>query len=472
MSGRWADRLEGAVAQADWWLDGPLLKPIRKIAEALIVAAGPWVLAVVTLALIGRTAERWLAAEALEDIRLAVVYAFMIAPMVAAPLGIVAARLLTTTAKPTKDNSAVAALMLVTCGITGVTAQALSALVVFALGLSDAGLALAFVVLTSSSAMMWTAFIIMNAYQLRAYLLLSFAAGMGLTLTLCQVSIQISVSGPLLVWCFTAGIAFSFSLCLVPFRFMGLSSALVWQTVIQLRETLCVAWPFALGAFIAIVGIWADKWIAWAGPSGLVSAAGFVHSPTYDSPLFLAHLAAIPGLAALTLHFESPARHAMERFQNILAHGASLTAAEQAGEALSAKLWNGVHRTLLTQLALSGLLLLLAPLIATLIGLRLDQFLILRTALIGSLLHILFLSTSAILILCNRKEAFLILQFLFLATNVAGTVILSVSYGPTALGFTIASAFGSIAATLYAQATLREILKHCFINGNETLFRK
>jgi polysaccharide biosynthesis protein PelG len=188
--------------------------------------------------------------------------------------------------------------------------------------------------------------------------------------------------------------------------------------------------------------------------------------------LFLAHLSAVPGLAALTIHFETPARRAMAKFQNILTNGASLQAAEQAGEVLAAKLWSGVHRTLLAQLALSGLLLLLAPTIAAVAGLRLDQFLILRTALIGSLLHILFLSTSAVLILCNRKPAFLVLQLLFLITNVSGTVILSAIYGTTALGFTIAAAVGSIAATIYARETLRDVLRHCYLTGNEALFRK
>lgn len=472
MNPRWINRLHEATAKTNSWLDGPLLTPIRKVLEALIVAAGPWVLAVVTLALIGRTAEQWLTPEALEDIRLTVVYAFMIAPMVAAPLGVTAARLITSAAEPPPHDSGVAALMLITCGLAGITAQALAVVVVFTLGLSDPELALAFVVLTSSSAMMWTAFTIMNACRLRPHLVLSFAAGMVLALTLCQFSIQISISGALLVWCFTAGIALSFALCLAPFCAIGLQPALLRKTVVDLRKTARATWPLAAGAFLAITGIWADKWIAWAGPNGLVSTAGFAHSPTYDSALFLAHLSAVPGLAALTVHFESPARHAMAQFQSILTNGASLKAAEQAGEALSGKLWKGIHRTLLTQLALSGLLLLLAPAAASLAGLLLDQFLILRTALIGSLLHILFLSTSAVLILCNRKQAFLTLQLLFLATNVAGTAILSAVYGTTALGFTIASALASIAATIYAHATLRDVLRHCYLTGNEALFHK
>lgn len=472
MNRRWTNKLQDAMAQLDWWLDGPLLKPIRKTTEALIVAAGPWVLAVVTLALIGRTAQGWLAVETLEDVRLAVVYSFMIAPMVAAPLGVITARLITGTAEQTKAKSAVAALMLVSCAITGIAAQALAALVAAALGLSDPALALAFAVLTSSCAMMWTAFIIMNACRLRPQLVVSFAAGMGVALILCQFTIQISASGPLLVWCFTAGIALSFALCLAPFCVIGLAPALLWRTVVELWQTACVTWPLALGAFAAIVGIWVDKWIAWAGPNGMVSAAGFVHAPTYDSALFFAHLSAVPGLAALILHFENPARRAMAQFRNTLANGASLSAAERAGKILAGKLWDGVHRTLLTQIALCGLLLLLAPAVASFVGLRLDQFLILRTALIGSLLHILFLATSAVLILCNRKEAFLALQLLFLATNASGTVILSALYGTTALGFTFACAIGSIAATLYAHATLRGILQHCYLTGNEALFRQ
>ena len=57
MTGPLPEGLRAKIRHLDWYLDGPLLHPLRKSAGALIVAAGPWILAIATLLLIGRTAQ-------------------------------------------------------------------------------------------------------------------------------------------------------------------------------------------------------------------------------------------------------------------------------------------------------------------------------------------------------------------------------------------------------------------------------
>jgi uncharacterized membrane protein len=452
----------------DWCFDGPLLNPLRRIAGALIVVAGPWILAIVTLILIGRAAQPWLGAEALEDMRLAVVYAFMLAPLIATPVGIVAARTITDSPAP-PEESAVGALMLMSCCLSGIMAQALAIAVALVLRLSDPALVLAFVMLTSSSAMMWTAFVVLGACRARRRLILAFFAGMVTAVLLSVLTVSTSQTSADLVWCFTAGIALSLGLCFAPIRLAGLDIGTLLRAWGLMQDTSQRTWPLALGAVFAIAGVWADKWVAWGGPSGMTSTAGFLHSPSYDSALFLAHLSAVPGLAALALQLEAPLREAMARFRAALLRGASLDEAERAGEALGATILTGIRRSMTAQLGLSAVFVLTAPIAATMAGLRLDQFLILRTGIAGTFLHALFLAASAVLILLNRKQVFLATQFLFLAVNLAASITLSAAMGITSLGFSLAALMSGLLAIILAFETIREILRHHFLDGNDAL---
>ncbi|MFC6639788.1 exopolysaccharide Pel transporter PelG [Sulfitobacter sp. JBTF-M27] len=453
----------------DWIFDGPLLNPLRRIVAELIVVAGPWLLTIVTLILISQTAQPSLGAEALEDMRLAVVYAFMLAPLIATPLGIVAARSITNIEAP-PDKTALGALMLVACGFSGITAQLLAITVTLALRLSDTALALAFLVLTSSSAMLWTAFIVLGACRARRRLILAFSVGMAAAVSLSVLTVKTSQTSADLVWCFAAGITLSLGLCFAPFCLAGLESKGLHRAWARMLGTARTTWPLALGAMFAIAGVWADKWVAWGGSGGLTSTAGFLHSPTYDSALFLAHLSAVPGLAVLALYFDVPFREAMARFRSALSRGASLDRAERAGEALGVTIWTGIQHSMIAQLALSAAFLLIAPVAATLAGLRLDQFLILRTGIVGTFLHVFFLAASAVLILFNRKLVFLTAQFLFLAINLGVSLVLSTAIRMTALGFTLAALVGGIFAIVFVYATIREILRYHFLDGNDVLF--
>ncbi|MFP7671908.1 exopolysaccharide Pel transporter PelG [Marivita sp. S0852] len=461
-------KLQAVLRQVDWWLDGPILSPLRSLIAALVLAAGPWLLVIVTLILISWIAENRFPDEALEDMRLAVVYAFMLAPIVAAPVGIIAARTVADAEMPL-EPSAIGALLLVACGVAGLTAEALVLIVVLVLGLSNPSLTLAFALLTSISAMMWVAFAVLAACKARRRLILSFSTGLIIALGLSVAVANHAGDASVLVWCFTTGIALCLALCLEPFLQTGHQLAKLREAGVQLRICARKTWPLAVGASLAIMGIWADKWVVWFGSGGQSSVAGFRHMPTYDSALFLAQLSALPGLASLAIYFEEPVRRAMDRFWAKLSNGVTLRAAKSSGRAVSEMIWTGVFRIMMTQFAVSAALLLLAPAIASAMGLRLDQFLILRMGIVGTLLHALFLAASGILVLCNAKMAFLVVQAAFLVANFSLSAILTSVIGVNALGFALASGLVSMIACLVAFETTKKIVGHLFLFGNDSI---
>lgn len=461
-------RLQAIMRQADWWLDGPILNPLRRLIAALVLAAGPWILAIVTLVLISWKAENRLDAESLENMRLAVVYAFMLAPMVAAPLGIVAARTITDAQTP-PDASTVGATLLVVCGVAGVVAEVLVLIVVLVLGLSDPALTLAFALLTSGSAMMWVAFAVLAACRARRRLILSFSTGLGIALLLSFALIERSGSGSDLVWCLTSGIVLCLALCLSPFLHYHLGLDDLRHASVALCICAKRTWPLAVGAGLAIMGIWADKWVVWFGLNGQISTAGFRHMPTYDSALFLAQLSAVPGLASLAIYFEESVRFGMDRLRAKLSNGLTLRAAKRSGKTLSSMIWTGVLSITMTQFVLSAALVLMAPAIASASGLRLDQFLILRVGIVSTLLHTLFLAASGVLILCNAKMMFLFLQAAFLGANFTLTAVLIPALGVTALGFALASGLVGIIACVAAFETTNRIISYLFLFGNDSI---
>ena len=94
MSGGFDWKMQGLVVRTgwDWWVQDPLLGPVWRAASGLVVAAGPWLIAIVTLVLVGSVAGQRFDAAQVEDLRLSVVYAFMLAPLIAAPVGVLTAR--------------------------------------------------------------------------------------------------------------------------------------------------------------------------------------------------------------------------------------------------------------------------------------------------------------------------------------------------------------------------------------------
>ncbi|MBC7738847.1 MAG: exopolysaccharide Pel transporter PelG [Candidatus Saccharibacteria bacterium] len=445
----------GPLARLDWLLDGALLAPIRRSLSAFVVAAGPWMVAVGAIAFASWTVEPVIGPQAAEDFRLAVIYAFALAPLASAPISTVAARRISAGLVP---QAQVAGLFIVAAGLSGLAAQALALLVALVLGLRDAEIAVALVFLTGAAAVMWTGFAMMTALRQFRFLIASFSIGIALAILLFVGLRHSSLTVAALIWFFTFGVTACAGL-------IGLRLQ-VWQArsdfgldgaARMLRDESGRSFPLAVGAVLGILGVWIDKWVFWFSPSGLVSTAGFANFPDYDSAMFLAHMSVIPSLAALMAFHDGDLRQAMLRFRAVLAGGRTLTAVRQAVAQVAFVVRGGLFMILLTQLAITSALILFAPVLAQLLGMRLDQYLTLRTGLAGAFMHVAFLAANGILLLCNRQWAFLGLQALFLGLNLSLSLVFILGYGTTANAFLGSSAICAVIAMASAFAAVQKL---------------
>jgi len=435
----------------------------RQMIGPVILVAGPWLAAVAALVIVGVRLLPQIGLGALEDLRLAVVYAFMLAPLSAAPTAVVATRSLAL------GPGMGAVLALALCA-SGAGAVFLVMLVSLSLGLMGSALWPGFLMLTSSSAMVLTAMPVLAARRSELLALRSFAVGMGCAVLISRSLATGQVSGASVLWAFSAGNALCLVICLLRHGAGAAAPGALREAAQALLRAAGRSWPYALAAGCAVAGVWADKWVNWLGPTGAVTRSGFLHAPGYDGAMFLAHLSALPALIALAAFQAGPLTRAKEDFRTGLTRGATLVSLEAQARFTSGLLWRGLLRIFVLQVAIVAALVLMSPLMAEIAGFRLDQLLLLRLGFPATFLHSLFLGLAGILSLTNDKMRFALLSVLFLVLNLVLTAWSLGQVGVSPLGFQLAALISILIAAPVALSSMRTFVRRHFLDGNDSLF--
>lgn len=446
---------------------GALLRPIGTFAGAIAVVAGPWLVSIAALALITIHMEPVMGRAAVEDMRLTVVYAFCLAPLVAGPIGAVAARRVG--AGPVGEAHRVHAAAFV---LSGALSAALAALVAWALGIAPLELGLAFVFLNVAASQLWITFALLGALRAHRHLVSAFAAGMCAAL-ICVLAIAgRAPSVELLVWTFTGGILLSCALSSFAIRTRGAEPPGLLSALRALTADLGRERHLAFGVLCAIAGVWIDKWVLWLGPEGIRSAAGFMHYAPYDSAMFVAHMTVVPTLAALHLFHDGVLAPQIARFRAALAAGATHRHLSRTLVGAVQATWSGIFSILVFQGALTACFILAVPMLAMLVDLGHDQMQMLRTGLVATFLHCAMFLSCTIILLTGRVRHFLVVQGSFLALNGAASVAILLVSGGGAGGFLAASLLGSVAAFVVAYRALARFDYVTLLAENTGLFAR
>ena len=203
----------GLVRVFSYSLSGPLLKPIADFLTSIVIVAGPWLLSVLTLAIISITMEPVLGRAAVEDLRLTIIYSLCVAPLVVGPVGAVSARLVRRLVDD-HDEALVPGVFLTSLIIAGVLTLLLAIFVCLGLKISDTETALAFIFLTVLTSLLWCSLAVLAALRAYGFLIGSFSAGMAACIVLVLTSAGTGTSGHGLIWAFASGIAFCIALIL------------------------------------------------------------------------------------------------------------------------------------------------------------------------------------------------------------------------------------------------------------------
>lgn len=455
---------------AQWIFSGPLLEPVVSFLAAAIVTVGPWVVSVVALAAITTTMTPILGHEAIEDLRLAVVYAFGLSLLTTAPIGTLSARLIRS-AIDEHQGQLVPQLYVVCLILAAAATQVFSVTIASLLDGMRLELAVAFVTLSVSASLLWTGFAVMSALREMWRLIRDFTLGMLIAIGCGILSARGTPSVELILWCFSIGMIVAHFL---------MSAYLIRGTDLQLTELLQAArliWRevrtqillFA-GILLAVVGLWIDKLVFWLGPDGMTSSSSFLHFWRYDSAMFFAQLSIVPTFAAIFLFNKRVAEPRITAFWQLLRAKPTYGAMAAAADTLFSDISTSIFRIAFIQIACTALFVLLSAHIVIYFSMEMRQLELMRIGLVSALLQSLFFTNCFVIMLCNRKRAFFGLQLIFCAANLVAGILAYVWFGISAYGVFVASLASFSVSAVFAYRTLKGFLFGVFVQENSGLY--
>lgn len=189
-----------------------------------------------------------------------------------------------------------------------------------------------------------------------------------------------------------------------------------------------------LAGFLTNIAVWADKLLFWFSPYGVTIRGPFKNFPLYDSAFFIAYLSTVPALSLFLVRIETGFYTKYRTFYGLIVKKASLHALETAHEGIIEDLKESTLSLLKIQGFISLVLLVGAFKVMSIAKLQWAQMVIFKIGLLSAFLLILFQFLIIILFYFEFRKDALLLTIIFLATNIAATV-LSIKLGIRWFGY-------------------------------------
>jgi len=198
------------------------------------------------------------------------------------------------------------------------------------------------------------------------------------------------------------------------------------------------------------LGIWVDKFMFWYSSGTGQQVIGPLHaSIIYDIPVFLAYLAIIPGMAVFLMRIETDFVEYYDAFYDAVREGASLQHIERMRNAMVEALRNGIWEIIKVQ-AIAAMILFAAGTVL-LAWLRISTLYLplLYIDVIAASMQVVFMGTINVFFYLDKRRIVLLLVAGFVVLNVAFTA-LTLSLNPAYYGYGFAgSLLVVVLASLY-----------------------
>lgn len=442
---------------------------VKASGHAAVIAAGPWLFTIISLAAITAITETVAGHNTLATCRAVIIYAFATSLVSTAPVSIVATRLLADHLWR-RDISSVSALFV--CALALALAAVAVPVIAIVLYFHVPGaLALSLLGAASIVSLIWVALAFCGA--VRDYRAISYAFLTGLLVGVAGATAAAfkGLGAPGMVWGFSTGLALTFTGLAV--RVLSTFSADVRDLAPSMRELLQGHRTYkflALGALLGTAGIWIDKWVFWFSSEGQSVEGGLIHAPLYDSAMFIASLVIIPALAQFVVQLET---EFFERYQGYFAavqgHG-TIEQIEAQRQRLEGFAFESLTLIAVAQLAAGAVLALSAPAIVETINLQFRQVAILRFGALGSAFLFIFIAATSIIAFFDRRRVYCALQGLFFVLNgVFAAITASLGEEYYGSGYFLAAFCAAAVGLILADRTLARLNYLTFIGNNPSV---
>ncbi len=442
---------------------------LRAGGHAAVIAAGPWLFTIASLAIISITVEKWVGVEVLGNFRAIIIYAFATSLVLTAPITIVATRLVAD-ALWSKDLQHVRSLLfaafVLALGAVGVGVTGL----IGYFGLSTE-LALALASSTSMVALIWVALGFCGAVRDYMAVTRAFLLGLIVAVVGALAAVLAGLGAPGMIFGFSAGLTITFLgltlrvLATFPAPAVDLSAGIA-----SILAGLSAYRYLALGALAGTAGVWIDKWVFWFSPVGESVKGGLVHAPLYDSAMFIASLVIIPSLASFVARLETDFFERYQRYYGSIKQHGTIQQIEAARQDLASHTLDTLVLITIAQVGMCAVLIMTAPLLVGALNLQFRQIAILRYGALGAVFHFIFIAATSFLLFFDRRILYLALQCLFLTLN-CGLAIVTVYLGEEyyGLGYFMACLISSMLAYILVTSTFTHLNFLTFIGNNPSI---
>ena len=438
--------------------------------HAVVIAAGPWLFTIVSLAVITLVSEPLAGRAALADFRVVIIYAFATSLVLSAPVSIVATRIVAD-ALWLKKPERVPELLIAgyVLAVAAVVPGALALVVYFRLPLD---LALALLSASSMVALIWVALSFCGAVRDYNGVTWSFLSGLAVAVAASILAAVRDLGAPYMIWGFVSGLTVTF---------LGLTLRVLATFPQPVRDPLAGVGVLiagfgryrylALGALAGTAGVWVDKWMFWFSPVGEHVTGGLVHAPLYDSAMFISSLSMIPALASFVVKLETEFFERYQHYYAIIQGHGTIGQIEEARPRLARYTLDNLVLVTVTQVGICAAVVLLAPGIVVALHLQFRQIDILRYGALGAVYQFILIAATSMLIFFDRRRLYLWLQVLFLALN-AGLTVATLALGEDyyGVGYFAACLIVSFIAYLAADRTFTRLNYLTFIGNNPSVW--
>lgn len=213
------------------------------------------------------------------------------------------------------------------------------------------------------------------------------------------------------------------------------------------------------------MGIWADKFIFWFNPMTSEHVIGPLRaSMLYDLPIFLAYLSIIPGMAVFLVRIETDFAEWYERLFDAVREGQTLQHIEQLKTEMTLAIRQGLQEICKVQGITVVLLFLFAPKLLEWLGISHFYLPLFYIDLIGVSFQLLLMALLNVFFYLDKRAIVLELSALFVLLNIALT-LLSQYLGPSfyGYGFTVSLAICVLLGMMRLNKSLDDLEYNTFM---------
>jgi len=181
--------------------------------------------------------------------------------------------------------------------------------------------------------------------------------------------------------------------------------------------------------FFYNAAIWADKYVFWFTPQTSQGVIGPLRaSAIYDLPIFLAYLSIIPGMAVFLMRVETDFVDYYDRFYEAVRDGGSLSHIRNMRNGMVTSAKNGIFDIIKIQSLTTIIAFVVGPSILRFLGISLLYFPLLKIDVVGAGLQVALMGILNIFFYLDRRARVVALTAIFLGLN-TGLSILSTHMG-------------------------------------------